>query len=124
MEPTRYTSEHEWVTVHGGIATIGITKYAAEQLGEVVFVEFPEIGQSVSKGKGFAVVESTKTAADVYAPISGEVVEINTGLKDNWEVMDADSEGAGWIGKIRVADAGELSGLMDEAGYKAYLAGL
>ena len=124
MDATRYTSEHEWITVHGGLATVGITKYAAEQLGEVVFVDFPEIGKSIAKGKNFAVVESTKTAADVYAPVTGEVVEINTALQDNWETIDSDSEGAGWIARIRIADAGELDGLMDEAAYKAYLAGL
>lgn len=118
---TKYTKDHEWVTVHGDIVTVGITKYAAEQLGDVVFIEFPGVGDSFEQGKNFAVVESTKTAADVYAPVSGEVVEVNTALDENWETMDADPEGAGWIAKLKMTNASEIEGLMDEAAYLDFL---
>ena len=124
QHPTYYTRDHEWVTVHGETSTIGITKYAAEQLGDVVFIEFPAVGDSFKQGKNFAVVESTKTAADVYAPISGEVVEVNSALEDNWETMDSDPESAGWIAKIRLENADEASGLMDRAAYDEFLKGL
>jgi glycine cleavage system H protein len=124
QDPTYFTKEHEWVTVHGETATIGITKYAAEQLGDVVFIEFPAVGDSFEKGGNFAVVESTKTAADVYAPVSGEVVEVNTALEDNWEVMDSDPEAGGWIAKIRLAKADEAGELMDRAAYDEFLKGL
>ncbi len=124
QHPTFFTKDHEWVTVHGDLATIGITIYAAEQLGDVVFIEFPLVGDSFEQGKNFAVVESTKTAADVYAPISGEVVEVNSALEDNWETMDSDPESAGWIAKIRVTNADETSDLMDRAAYDEFLKGL
>ena len=121
---THFTKDHEWVTVDGSVATVGITKYAAEQLGDVVFVEFPDVGSMAVKGKNFAVVESTKTAADVYAPVSGEVIETNAELDGNWELLDQDAEGAAWIAKLRVKELGELEGLMDRAAYDAYLKGL
>src|SRR5215470_16964340 len=118
---THYTKEHEWVRVDGDTAMIGITAYAAEQLGDVVFVELPEIGRKVTKGDGAAVVESVKAASDVYSPISGEVVEANSGLVDNPGTVNESPEDGGWFVKIRLSDKGELGGLLDEAGYKGFL---
>jgi len=120
----RFTKDHEWVVVEGDTATVGITKYAAEQLGDVVFVETPEAGKAVGKGDSFAVVESVKAASDVYSPVSGEVIEGNAALGTAPETVNADPEGAGWFAKIRVRDAGELDALMDRAAYDAYLASL
>ena len=120
----RFTKDHEWVELDGDVATVGITAYAAEQLGDVVFVETPEAGKSVSKGDGFAVVESVTAASDVYSPVSGEVVEGNAALGSSPETVNADPEGAGWFAKIRVNDASEVESLMDRAAYDAYLASL
>ncbi len=120
----RFTKDHEWVAVEGDIATVGITKYAAEQLGDVVFVETPQAGKDVGKGDSFAVVESVKAASDVYSPVSGEVVEGNEALASAPETVNSDAEGEGWFAKIRVKDASELDGLMDRAAYDAYLASL
>jgi glycine cleavage system H protein len=120
----RFTKDHEWVAVEGDVATIGITKYAAEQLGDVVFVETPDVGKKVSQGDGVAVVESVKAASDVYAPIAGEVVEANGALSGAPETVNADPEGQGWFAKIRVADAAQLDALMDRAAYDKYLASL
>ncbi len=122
---TRYfTDEHEWIDVDGTTATVGITAYAQEQLGDIVFVEVPEAGASVSKGGEAAVVESVKAASDVYAPVTGTVTEGNAALADDPSLVNSDPEGEGWFFKLTLADAGELDGLMDEAGYKAYVAGL
>ena len=120
----RYTKEHEWVKVDGDTATVGISPYAQEQLGDVVFVELPEVGKKVEKGKEMAVVESVKAASEVYAPISGEVAEINNALTDAPATVNEDALGKGWFAKIRLANKGELDGLMDEAAYKAYVDGL
>ena len=120
----RFTKDHEWVRVEGDTATVGITKYAAEQLGDVVFVEVPDAGKAVSKGDGFAVVESVKAASDVYSPVSGEVIEGNAALGASPETVNADPEGEGWFAKIRVSDGAEADGLMDRAAYDAYLASL
>ena len=117
----RFTKDHEWVVLEGDVATIGITAYAAEQLGDVVFVEVPEAGKSVKKGDGLAVVESVKAASDVYAPISGEVIEGNSGLSDAPETVNAEPESAGWFAKVKVADASEFEGLMDRAAYEEFL---
>ena len=115
---TKYTESHEWVRVEGDTATMGITKHAAEQLGDVVFVELPEVGRSFGKGDDMAVVESVKAASDVYAPVSGEVVEVNQSIVDAPEsVNESPGEGA-WFVKLRLKDAGELDGLMDEAAYQ------
>ena len=119
-----YSEDHEWIAVDGDIGTVGITKYAAEQLGDVVFVEVPETGASFSKGDDMAVVESVKAASDVYAPVAGEVVEGNGDLADAPETVNEDPEGKGWFCKLKLADAGELSGLMDAAAYKTYCEGL
>ncbi|MBK8628947.1 MAG: glycine cleavage system protein GcvH [Sphingomonadales bacterium] len=122
---TRYfTDEHEWIDVDGSTATVGITSYAQEQLGDIVFVEVPASGASVSKGGEAAVVESVKAASDVYAPVSGTVTEGNAALADDPSLVNSDPEGAGWFFKLTLADPGELDGLMDEAGYKAFVAGL
>ncbi len=117
----RFTKDHEWVRLEGDVATVGISKHAAEALGDVVFVETPEAGKSVSKGDSFAVVESVKAASDVYAPVAGEVVEGNAALANAPETVNADPEGEGWFARIRVADASELDGLMDRAAYDQYL---
>ena len=120
---TKFTQDHEWVTVDGDIATVGITSLAAEQLGDVVFVELPEIGKSFAQGADMAVVESVKAASDVYAPISGEIVEVNDALTDAPEKVNEDPEGTGgWFCKLKVANAGELETLMDKAAYDAHCA--
>lgn len=117
----RFTKDHEWVALEGDIATVGITAYAAEQLGDVVFVEVPDIGKAVSQGEGLAVVESVKAASDVYAPVSGEVVEANTALGDAPETVNAEPTAGGWFARIRVSDPAQLDDLMDQAAYDAYL---
>lgn len=116
-----YTKDHEWVRLDGDVATVGISKHAADALGDVVFVETPDAGKSVTKGDGFAVVESVKAASDVYAPVSGEVIEGNAALASAPETVNADPEGEGWFAKIKVSDAAALEGLMDRAAYDAYL---
>ena len=120
----RFTKDHEWVVLEGDVATIGITAYAAEQLGDVVFVEVPEAGKSVKKGEGLAVVESVKAASDVYAPVSGEVVEANDALSTAPETVNSAAEADGWFARIKVSDAAELDALMDQAAYDAFLATL
>ena len=120
----RYTKEHEWVKVEGDTATVGISPYAQEQLGDVVFVELPEVGKKIEKGKEMAVVESVKAASEVYAPIGGEVLEVNAALTDAPATVNEDALGKGWFAKIKLANKGELDGLMDEAAYKAYVDGL
>ena len=120
----KFTKDHEWVSVTGNEAFVGITLYAAEALGDVVFVEVPDVGKVLKKGDSFAVVESVKAASDVYAPISGEVIEANTELTGAPETINAVPEAGGWIAKIKLADASELDGLMDRTAYEAYLATL
>ncbi|MET0238523.1 MAG: glycine cleavage system protein GcvH [Sphingobium sp.] len=119
-----FTDEHEWIDVSGDIATVGITEYAQEQLGDIVFVELPAEGKTFTKGDDAAVVESVKAASDVYAPISGEVVEVNGALEDEPALVNSDAEEDGWFFKLRLTDASELDGLMDEASYKEFVAGL
>lgn len=121
---TYFTEDHEWIVVNGDTGTIGITKYAAEQLGDVVFVEVPEAGATFGKGDDMAVVESVKAASDVYAPIGGEVVEGNGELADAPETVNEDPEGKGWFCKIKLADESELTGLMDSAAYQTFCEGL
>ena len=120
----RFTKDHEWVEVAGDVATVGITAYAANQLGDVVFVETPEAGKSVKAGDGLAVVESVKAASDVYAPISGEVIEGNTGLSDTPETVNQSPEADGWFCKLKIANPAEIDGLMDRAAYETYLQSL
>ena len=115
-----YTKEHEWIRVEGDIATVGITDFAQAQLGDVVFVEVPEAGQQVSKGGEAAVVESVKAASDVYAPVSGEVVEGNQALVEDSALVNSDPEGEGWFFKLRLSNPGELEGLMDADAYRSF----
>ena len=117
----RFTKDHEWVELDGDVATIGITGYAAEQLGDVVFVEVPEVGKTVKAGDGFAVVESVKAASDVYAPIAGEVIEANAALSDAPETVNAAPEAAGWFARVREANPAEVEALMDRPAYEAFL---
>jgi glycine cleavage system H protein len=121
---TRYTKDHEWVSVDGDIGTCGITTYAAEQLGDVVFVEVPPLGKVVAQGGDLAVVESVKAASDVYAPVSGMVVDVNAALADLPETVNEGAEEGGWFAKIKLSNAGELDDMMDRAAYDAYLSGL
>jgi len=121
MADTRYSQEHEWIRVEGDVGTIGITQYAQEQLGDVVFVDVPQAGRKVAKGEACAVVESVKAASDIYAPVSGEVVEANAALADSPGDVNADPMGKGWFFKIKLLDKGELAGLMDEAAYNAFV---
>jgi glycine cleavage system H protein len=122
---TRYTKDHEWVRLDGDIATIGISKYAAEQLGDVVYAELPAAGKSFKQGDDMAVVESAKTASDVYAPISGEIVEGNAAIAgENWQIINDEPEASGWFVKLKVSDKSELDALMDEAAYADYVKGL
>lgn len=124
MSELKFTEEHEWIRVDGDVGTVGITDYAQEQLGDVVFVELPEVGRQVEKGKEMAVVESVKAASEVYAPVSGEVIEANGALTDDPATVNADPQGKGWFVKIRLADKSQLDGLMDEAAYKKFVEGL
>lgn len=119
-----FTSEHEWIEVAGGDATVGITDYAQGQLGDIVFVELPEAGRQLAKGKDAAVVESVKAASDVYSPVSGTVTEANAKLEEDPSLVNSDPEGEGWFFRLQISDEGELQGLMDEAGYKTFVAGL
>ena len=122
MTTTLYTSDHEWLAIDGDVATVGITDYAQQQLGDVVFVELPKVGRSLKKAEAAAVVESVKAASDVYAPISGEVLEANTELASEPALVNSDAQGKAWFFKIKIADKSELGGLMDEAAYKAHTA--
>lgn len=117
-----YTSEHEWISVDGDVGTVGITKFAAEKLGDVVFVELPGSGKKVKKEGDMAVVESVKAASDVFAPVSGDVLEANAAIVDDPAKVNADPEGDGWFVKLKLSNAGELSGLMDKAAYDKFCA--
>ena len=124
MSEVRYSKDHEWVKVDGDTATVGITHYAQEQLGDVVFVELPEVGKKVEQGKEMATVESVKAASEVYAPISGEVIEVNSALTDAPATVNEEAQGKGWFAKLKIADKGQLAALMDEAAYKKFVEGL
>ncbi|WP_029583754.1 glycine cleavage system protein GcvH [Bradyrhizobium sp. URHD0069] len=119
---TLFTPDHEWLRIEGDVATIGVTDYAQSQLGDVVFVELPKVGRSLKKSEVAAVVESVKAASDVYAPISGEVLEVNDALSADPALINADAAGKAWFFKIKISDKSELDGLMGEAGYKAHTA--
>ena len=122
MTTTLYTSDHEWLAIDGDIATVGITDYAQSQLGDVVFVELPKVGRSLKKAEAAAVVESVKAASDVYAPVTGEVLETNDALAAEPALVNSDAQTKAWFFKIKIADKSELGGLMDEAAYKAHTA--
>ena len=122
--PRYFTEEHEWIDVDGHTATIGITDYAQEQLGDIVFVEVPSAGTQLAKGKEAAVVESVKAASDVYSPVSGTVSEGNAALEDDPALVNTAAETDGWFFKLTIADTAELEGLMDESAYRDFVAGL
>jgi glycine cleavage system H protein len=119
----RYSSDHEWVRVEGATATIGITEYAQDALGDVVFVEMPETGLAVAAGESFSEVESTKSVSDIYAPITGSIAEVNVELESQPELLNSDPYGAGWICRIDISDPSELDGLMDAEAYRALTEG-
>jgi glycine cleavage system H protein len=121
MTTERFTRDHEWIRVEGGIGTVGITRHAQDQLGDVVFVELPEAGHQAGKGEAVAVVESVKAASDVFAPVAGEVTEVNAALADQPALVNEDAEGRAWFFKLRIADAAELDGLMDRDAYEAFV---
>jgi glycine cleavage system H protein len=123
MSGRKYTEDHEWLDIDGDVATVGITDFAQEQLGDVVFVELPDIGKSFARGDEAAVVESVKAAAEVYAPVSGEIVEVNAALDADPSLVNASATDKGWFVKIRLSDTSELDGLMDEDAYKAFAEG-
>jgi glycine cleavage system H protein len=121
MAKIYFTEDHEWLRVEGGVATVGITDYAQEQLGDIVFVESPEIGKTVSKGDTAVVVESVKAASDVYAPVDGEIVAANEALASDPALVNSAATGDGWLWKMKLSDESQLAGLMDEAGYAAHI---
>jgi len=120
-EELRYRDTHEWVRVENGEALVGITDYAQEELGDVVYVELPEVGRTVSAGEAVAVIESVKTASDIYAPVSGEVVAVNEALADHPEKVNEDPYGGGWLFRVRLADPAELEALLDAEAYRKLL---
>jgi len=124
MSALKYTKEHEWIRVEGNVGTVGISPYAQEQLGDVVFVELPEVGRKAEQGKEIAVVESVKAASEIFAPVGGDVVDVNKDLPATPATVNSDPLGAGWFFKLRLADPAQLEKLMDEAAYKSYVEGL
>lgn len=112
-----FTEDHEWISIESGVATVGITIHAQEQLGDLVFVDLPEVGRTVAKGEGIVVVESVKAASDVYAPVDGEVVAVNDAVAGDPALINQAAEGEGWLFKLKLSDGGQLSGLLDKAGY-------
>lgn len=122
MATTYFTEDHEWIRVEGGVATVGITDYAQEQLGDLVFVELPQAGRVMKKGDVAVVVESVKAASDVYAPADGEILEANAALSADPALVNSAATGDGWLWKMKLADESQLAGLLDEAGYKAHIA--
>ena len=121
MASVKYSQEHEWISVEGDLGTIGITPYAQEQLGDVVFVQLPQAGRKVAKGEACAVVESVKAASDIYAPVSGEVTEANAALADTPGDVNAEPTGKGWFFRLKLSNKSELDGLMDDAAYSAFV---
>jgi len=121
--PVYFTKEHEWISVEGDVATVGISNHAQEQLGDIVFAEVPEAGRRVSKGQEAAVVESVKAASEVYAPVSGEVVDVNKELEGDPALVNREAESGAWFMKVKLADKAELNDLMDKAAYDIFVAG-
>ncbi len=124
MADVKYSNEHEWIRVEGDVGTIGITNYAQEQLGDVVFVDVPQAGRKIAKGESVAVVESVKAASDIYAPVSGEVIESNAELANTPGDVNSEPMGKGWFFKMKLSDKSELDGLMDENAYDAFVKSL
>lgn len=120
-ENFRYTEEHEWITLDGGVGTMGITDYAQKQLGDIVYVDLPEAGRKVEQGKEMGSIESVKAVAEIYSPVTGEIVAANEALASAPDLLNKDPYGEGWIAKIRLSDPGELSALMDSARYERYV---
>lgn len=121
-ENLRYTKDHEWILVNGGIGTVGITDHAQGELGDVVFVELPAVGKSVKQHDSFGTIEAVKAVSDLYSPVAGSIVEVNTELNANPELVNKDPYGKGWMVKIKLTNAGEVSGLLDATAYKALIA--
>jgi glycine cleavage system H protein len=121
MAIERFTKDHEWIRVEGGIGTVGITVHAQSQLGDVVFVELPEAGRKAAAGEAVAAVESVKAASDVFSPLTGEVIEVNAGVSAQPALVNDDAEGKAWFFKIKLANEAELGGLMDRAAYEAFV---
>jgi len=119
----RYTQEHEWVRLEGNVATVGITDYAQHELGDVVYVDLPKVGAKLNAGESFGTVESVKAVSDIYAPVSGEVAEVNSGLSETPETINKDPHGKAWLIKLKLANSSEVSKLMDATAYEAFLAG-
>ena len=117
----KFTNDHEWARADGDTITVGITDYAQEKLGDIVFVELPEVGASLTQNGDAGVIESVKAASDIYSPVSGEVTEVNTGLEDEPEKVNDDAQGDGWLFKLKAADSSEFDALMDESAYQAFL---
>ena len=117
---TKFTEDHEWAAVEDGVGTVGITNHAQEQLGDIVYIDLPAVGQTLSKGDEAGVVESVKAASEIYAPVSGEIVAVNEALVEAPQSVNDDAEGGGWFFKIKLSDAGEFDGLMDADAYKAH----
>jgi glycine cleavage system H protein len=121
MATLRFSKDHEWISVEGGVGTVGITAHAQDQLGDIVFVELPEVGRKAAQAEAVAVVESVKAASDVFTPVSGEVTEVNGEIAANPALVNEDAEGRAWFFRIKVADEGELAKLMDRAAYEAFV---
>ena len=121
MATERFTKDHEWIRVDGGVATIGITEHAQSQLGDVVFVELPEVGRKAAQGEAIAVVESVKAASDVFSPVAGEVTEVNADIVGQPALVNEDAEGKAWFFKVRIADLAAVDALMDRAAYEAFV---
>ena len=122
MSEMRFSEDHEWIQIDGDIGTVGITDFAQEQLGDIVYVELPQLGRTVAKGDHAAVVESVKAASEIYAPVAGEILEANDALGDAPETVNSAAEGDGWFFKMKISDPGEIAALMDEDAYKAFIA--
>jgi len=121
MTKLYFTKDHEWLRMQAGIATVGITEHAQEQLGDLVFVDLPQVGQKIKQGDTLVVVESVKAASDVYAPLDGEVVEVNEALSQDPSLVNGDAQGAGWLWKMKIDDEGQLADLLDETGYQSLI---
>lgn len=124
MNERKFTDEHEWIALDGDIGTVGVSDYAQDQLGDIVFVELPEVGRKLTRGEEAATIESVKAASALYAPVDGEVMEVNARLADEPELANSDPTGEGWFLRLRIADRGQLDGLMDAEAYRRFVASL
>ena len=124
MNERKFTDEHEWIAVDGDIGTVGVSDYAQNQLGDIVFVELPEVGRALARGEEAAMIESVKAASELYAPVDGEVTAVNPRLADEPELVNSDPTGEGWFLRLRIADRGQLDGLMDGEAYRRFVASL